>query len=223
MLDSDCVWVRPAEGFLGDLARFGVLTLDLAHREDELINGISRQDMRQAAQMLSGRPVAHIPHYVGGEIFACSREKIDEVRSHAARLWDMLKDEQNPALREEAHLLSVVYDVMNVTPGGADAHLKRMWTAFHWNNVTSEDIASGRCLWHLPYEKRDGFADLFAEVMQPGSTFWQLPNGQIPSYMAGIMGLPRRGAVKWVRNVTARIRDKLLAAIHVAAASSRKP
>jgi hypothetical protein len=222
VLDSDCVWVRPAEDFLGDLVRFGVLTLDLAHREDELINGISRQDLRQVAQVLSGKPVTHVPHYVCGEIFACSRERIDEVRGHAARLWNMVKDDPNPALREEAHLLSVVYDVMNVPPGGADAHIKRMWTAFHWNNVTSEDIASGRCLWHLPYEKRDGFADLFAEVTHPGSHFWRLPNTQIPAYMAGIMGLPRRGPVKWARNVTARIREKLWAA-SANATRSRKP
>jgi hypothetical protein len=222
VLDSDCVWVRDAGGLLDDLARFGILTLELAHREDELINGISRQNMKLVAQSLAGRSFKHVPHYVGGEIFACTRSKISEVRDHAERLWEMIENDPSPLLREEAHFLSVIYDVMNIPPGTADAHLKRMWTAFHLNNVTSEDLIAGRCLWHLPYEKRDGFADLFTEVLKPGSAFWQLPNEQIPAYMARTMGVPRRNAVKWLRNFAARLYDKASGATRVPTGRSIK-
>jgi hypothetical protein len=222
VLDSDCVWVRPAEGFFSDLMRYEILTLELAHREDEPINGVSRSDMKEVVQRFTGRPLSHIPHYVGGEIFACTAGKLAQVRETADRLWELIKADDKPILREEAHLLSAVYDIMGVCPGTADAHLKRMWTAFRLSNVSSEDIQSGRCLWHLPYEKRDGFADLFTVVMRPDSDFWRLSKEHIPVYIARLMGVPRRNARKWVRDVAARLSGKFLRALRSGAQRSQK-
>jgi hypothetical protein len=211
VLDADCVWARPADGFLSDLTRFGILTLELAHREHDLINWISRHDLKRAAESLLGKPLGHAPHYVGGEIFACKRALLGQVRQLAERLWTMTTNASGePPLREEAHLLSIVYDLMNIAPGTADAHIKRMWTTFHFHNVTAEDMESGRCIWHLPAEKKSGFARLFPEVVRPDSEFWQLPPEAVLNYLAKTMGVPRRGAQKLLRDFSAKIAERTL-------------
>jgi hypothetical protein len=215
VLDCDCVWTRPTDALFADLNRFGVLTLQLSHPEQEVINGISRRDMKRAAELFLGKPLSHVPHYVGGEIFACRQDLMARVQQLADGLWKMLSNPSAdpPLLREEAHLLSLVYDLMDIPPGTADAHIKRMWTTFHFHNVTQDDIESSRCLWHLPAEKQSGFVSLFGEVVRPQSRFWSIPQEELPRYLAGMMGLPRRDLTKWKRDLAAKLREKAAAAL----------
>jgi hypothetical protein len=92
------------------------------------------------------------------------------------------------------------------------------------NNVTAEDVDSGRCIWHLPMEKKTGFADLFALVKDPESWLWHAPPEEMRLRLARVMGIPKRSARQWALQVESRIRfyaAKRLAGSHGLRARSR--
>ncbi len=207
VLDSDCVWVREADEFFADIKRRGILSLSIAYASDHKVNGGSREDMRRAAEKLVDRILDFTPHYSGGEVFAATRASIIDVDHMAEGMWARLVAAAPGEIDvyEEAHFLSIIYEILDVPVGTADPHIRRMWTALRLNNVTAEDTDSSRSVWHLPMEKKTGFRDLFNLVKDRGSWVWTLPPRELRMQIARTMGLPRRTPRQWMLQVRGRM------------------
>lgn len=210
VVDSDCIWVRPADDLLHDISKYGAVTLCIPYARDHLVNGGSRLDMREAAQTLAGVSLSHVPHYCGGELFAATSETVGGIAALAQELWPRLRDSPSGTVSifEEGHFLSIIYELMKVPVGTAEPHIRRMWTALRLNNVSWEDVHSSRCIWHLPEEKKVGFVELFSAVRNPSSSFWRTRPSDVRERMAETMGLPRRGASQWLRKLKTRAVDR---------------
>lgn len=208
VMDSDCLWVRPADGLMADIGRHGLLSMSIPYAYDEKLNGASRRDMVLAARFLADRDFDFVPNFSGGELFAATRDSLAEVHRVSAGLWDRLMAEPKDEVSvfTEEHLLSLVYAILNLPVGTGDPHIRRMWTALRLNNVTAEDIDSGRCAWHLPMEKKTGFVDLYALVRDRGSWFWSVPPEDLRLRLAAVMGIPRRSPRQWIKQVGSRLK-----------------
>lgn len=208
LLDSDCVWVRPADGLMADVARRGVLSMSIPYSYDEKLNGASRRDMVQAAQRLAGHSFDFVPNFSGGELFAATRSGLAEVGRAVSAMWSELLVSPPGEVRvyTEEHLFSIAYEMLGVPTGTADPHIRRLWTALRLNNVTAEDVDSGRCAWHLPMEKKTGFVDLFKAVKKRDSWLWTVPPEEVRLRVARVMGLPKRSPRQWVLQVESRLR-----------------
>lgn len=212
VLDSDCLWLRSADEMVAALARHGALTYRLdadEHPEDAPINGLSRAGMARFLARHSALSLPSTP-YFGGEILAATPTLCARIFERAHALWPAILAGEEHAPREEAHLLSVIYAMEGVAPGTANSFIRRMWTTFHHHNVSRRDLAL--TIWHLPAEKRTGFADLFARIA--ASSLDPRRDGpamglSIPQY-ARIMGIPRRHPAKFVRDLGLKLREKLL-------------
>ena len=208
VMDSDCVWVRPGDGLLADLGRRDVLSLSIPYAYDEKLNGGSRRDMVRAARRLADKNLAFVPNFSGGELFAATRTGLAEVHRVASAMWAELAAAApgEVDVYTEEHLLSLAYEILGVPTGTADPHIRRMWTALRLNNVTAEDIDSGRCAWHLPMEKKTGFVDLFGLVRDRDSWFWSVPPEDLRVRIARVMGIPRRSPRQWALQFQSRLR-----------------
>lgn len=211
VLDSDCVWVRQIGSLLRDIDRRGVLSLSIPYSEEFLNNGASRKDLQKAASQLADVAFDFIPHYSGGELFAANATSLISISEHAEKMWKRLADAPAGAIKvhEEGQFLSILYEMLNVPVGSADPHCKRMWTALRLNNVSAEDVYSSRCIWHLPMEKKTGFAELYHVVCDTNSWFWSKSESELFLGIAAIMGIPQRSTRQWLRHIVARARFHL--------------
>ena len=66
---------------------------------------------------------------------------------------------QAPKLNEEAHVLSMLAERLDLRNAIANRYVKRMWTSPQFNNVRPGD--EHLAVWHLPYEKKRGLYRLF--------------------------------------------------------------
>ena len=218
LLDSDCVFTRPAAPLVAAAETHGVLTLDANIGPDEEQNGLTPRQMGQIYAELDGAPTAGaagggaagIPTYVGGEIVAGTRPALQAVVAEAERLWpEMLRRHEAglPKFNEEAHLLSYVYHSLGYPVGTADPFLDRIYTWFTGATVRPghEDLM----IWHLPNEKRLGLRRLFDAVRDERSWFWDAPDAAWRARLGTTLGVPRRTPAKWVRDVAQAVRDKV--------------
>lgn len=212
VLDSDCVWRRPVAALEAAIDAHGALTYELdfaEHAEHEAINGLSRQGMARFLARHGGAELSVTP-YCGGEIYAARAEVTREIAARARTLWPELLAGVPDAPREEAHLLSIIYALEGIAPGTANGFIRRMWTTFHHHNLAPAD--RDLAIWHLPAEKKTGFADLFRAIVADPAADPHHDAGRMglgPAEIARTMGWPRRNAVKFVRDLSLKLREKI--------------
>ena len=209
VLDSDVVWTAPGARMEQAILSEGALTYvhDLdAYPEGAQINGVTRQALAGFSRRHGG-PAASTIVYCGGEIYAATLDATIRVAELGRSLWDAVVAGEDGAPMEEAHLLSVIYGMAGYRLGSADPFIKRMWTAFHHNTVERADLDLP--IWHLPAEKRSGFGDLFAYMCQQDIARSMPQDLDLSrARLARIFGIPRRNAVKLVRDLTAKLLEK---------------
>jgi hypothetical protein len=205
VLDSDCLWLKPVAELEAAIDARGALTYELGSDEHALgsaINGLSREAMARFLHRHGGADLESTP-YFGGEFYAADLATTRRIAERARTLWQEVLAQAQDAPREEAHLLSIIYALEGIAAGTGNRFIRRMWTTFHHHNLEAAD--RDLAIWHLPAEKKTGFADLFAQIAaNPPS---QAPLG-FASY-ARTMGWPRRGPWKFVRDLALKIREKL--------------
>lgn len=209
ILDSDCVWIRNGDALASAIDRHGQLTLldDNAYPDpDKPINGLSRRQMAAFLKSVGGRDAPEIP-YFGGEIFAATKNAIDDVAARSTTLWPLVVDRAPNAPLEEAHFLSIVAALREDAPATANMFIRRMWTTFKHNTLRPSDV--DLTIWHLPAEKRSGFATLFA-YLRPRLMAGQKPGEAAPTVaqLGRMMGVPRRSPTKFLADMTMKIREK---------------
>lgn len=210
VLDSDCIWMRPITEIDKAISRNGVLTYLIGgneHAQTEPINGLSRQGMARFMRSLGGKSHESIP-YCGGEIFAATLREIKRLAEQIDSVWPCVLADEKEAPKEEAHLLSVLYAMNEYEIGTANVFIKRMWTTFKRNNIEASDF--NLAIWHLPSEKMFGFQTLFRNLVN-GSGDYRDPValGFRPDAYGLAMGIPRRSGGKLIRDVTAKLLQRV--------------
>ena len=212
ILDSDCVWIKPVSAIEAAIDRNGALTYTLGDDEylpDADINGITRAQMAAFLREHGGTELARVPYH-GGEIYAATHATTEQIYERACALWPELLSGDNDAPREEAHLLSVIYAALGIPFETANPFIRRMWTTFQHNNLTTTDQALS--IWHLPAEKKTGFAEAFGALVQAG------PNADLARLRSlltlgaykSYFGFPRRRPTKLLADLTLKVREKLV-------------
>ncbi len=210
VLDSDCVWVRPVADLQEAIGRHGVLTYLIDEREHaagQPINGLSREGMARFLGNIGGKIRESVP-YCGGEIFAATLHEVKRLAGEIDSLWAHVLASEKDAPKEEAHLLSIMYAGNGYEIGTANPFIKRIWTTFKRNNVEASDF--GLTIWHLPAEKMFGFRRLFLERLGNRRDYRDIAGlGFGPEAYGLAMGIPRRSANKLVRDVAAKLLQRL--------------
>lgn len=208
ILDSDCVWTRSADRIVEALKNRGALAYELYYPPRADINGLTTEQMAKFLGENSSVVPNSVP-YCAGEFIAASSDMVSLIVGAAKELWPAVIEQGPFCPREEAHLLSIIYAREGIAPGTGNAFIKRMWTAFRYNNVTADDLS--KTIWHLPAEKRTGFYDLFAYLTtilkRDPQAAPQALGLEIATY-SKYFGIPRRSPSKFVLDVSRKLRDK---------------
>ena len=69
-------------------------------------------------------------------------------------------------------------------------HMKRMYALPFLDNLEVGDEL--KALWHLPSEKNSGLLLLCEQMCNPSSPFWKLDVRELPLYIGGLVGVPKR-------------------------------
>jgi hypothetical protein len=211
VLDSDCVWSRPADGLIASIDRFGALTYSLDHGPTEPINGSSRVEMAAAVRAMSDNVVVNEPpQYFGGEIYAADRAASASMARQIDRLWRLTIERafQTGFIKEEAHFLSVLYTLDRYKPGTANDFIKRMWTTFKYNNLIDNDVNIP--IWHVPAEKKFGIRRIFSDLSHDSCLMDRKSSVEYYSYLSRRLGIPSRGPAKFISDVSAKLAERLL-------------
>lgn len=212
VLDSDCLWVKPVAEMAWAIDAHGALTYEMGlveYAADQPINGVTRQQMARFLGSVGGPAVDALPYH-GGEIYAATQSTTERISARAKELWPLVAAQGDDAPREEAHFLSVLYALEGIAPGTANRFIRRMWTTFKHNNLMPSD--AGLALWHLPAEKKTGFADLFARIVaEPGlhPSRDAVRMGLTMADYRRYMGWPRRRPAKLVRDLGQKVLQKV--------------
>lgn len=189
VLDSDCIVNRPLDGLFADIRKNGLMTLPMGFDPSYNINGLTRGDMQRLFGELDDKMPGELPEYCGGEIFAATYAKVEEINAMAPKIWEaMLRRfaEGKPKFNEEAHFLSYCYYKL-----GANAtlrpYIRRIWTSPKFKNVEKADFDLP--IWHLPAEKTGGIALLFKRLKAYTGRM-MLYNGR--EDLGGMLGVPKR-------------------------------
>lgn len=208
LLDSDCIWLRSATELVDALRQVGIVGYRLDAVDHSNINGISCSDMAHFLERHSEISRDAIPYYAG-EFIAASGEMVRHIAQLEHHMWPAVLKQTYDAPREEAHLLSVIYATLGIKSNTGSQFIRRIWTTFRFNDV--RDCDTDLMIWHLPAEKRTGFADLFRRIIDAGPLDPRhdgLKMGLSLDNYGKLMGIPKRTPIKFVRDFFLKIKAK---------------
>ncbi len=174
LLDSDCVINLPLEGALQKaICEHRILRFTLSDGRDEPINGLSCQQLAELAREYDPPLNKASISYAGGEIIGATHHALTEAAQLARSAYRQSLERFSkglPKFNEEAHLLSYVYEVMDIKDRTANGFIKRIWTdrGLCCNVDGRENLIA---IWHLPAEKKRGFVDAYKELIGNRSLF----------------------------------------------------
>jgi len=173
ILDSDCIFTRPAAALFEEAKPAGFISFEDACTTELVIHGLSRVDMKHLYEDLSGRDVPEIPGYHLGEFFLANVKNINIIFNDFLRLWPELQRrfaEGLPKFNEEAQTLSYIYYKNNFKASTKTTFLKRIWTnPVFYRNVEQTDPEV--MIWHLPSEKTYGLAHLYTILVEESADY----------------------------------------------------
>lgn len=164
ILDSDCIFIRPAASLFEAAKEQGFLSFEDNVAAGYVINGLSRLDLQALYTELLGRAVTELPSYHLGEFLLCSVQNIQKLVRDFKELWPQLLRRHKAGLKklnEEAHTLSYLYYKNGLMPAKENPFMKRIWTnPVFYRNVSESDLSL--FIWHLPSEKTFGLHRLYS-------------------------------------------------------------
>lgn len=218
VLDNDCVWVKPCTPIVKLLEEQPIVGYALRPEdqknyqgEDLLLNGMSRKRLRAAIAELSGQPFTGDVRFYGGEIFGLTKPGIQTLVTDFDWLWERTVRESTLAdsIKTEEHFLTILFERNGALPYACNPYIRRLWTHFEDFNVRASDL--DLTVWHVPAEKNFGFKTLFDEIYAAPERFFALSNEAAVLLIRRHMGIPRRSPVKFVRDVSLKVWQKVRA------------
>ncbi len=204
LLDSDCIWIRPADPIKKILLEDKIILYDIYKLKDnytESPHGLSKKDLYDVFnQVLPNYPNPEPIRY-GGEIVASNAKNFKKIA-------DTMISSYNRIIKEFTHLpkfkngkkfldgmeffTSFVYNMIEIEHVDTEEEmiLKRIWTRQNVNTVSKSNL--DLVIWHLIAEKGRGIHLLCKEVLNEKSNFWNIGLDQMPEYLGGYMGIPER-------------------------------
>lgn len=205
ILDSDVIWTsrNKAEEFWASVRHEGLTTYEVGYAPSTSVNGLSINDLRELICELGSSSTARLT-YCGGEIVGGTGELIKVLSSESSRIWSYLMSRHrlDPSVAfEEAHVLSMAYASMGHEPGSADDHIRRLWTQpLKPRNVRAQDLDLS--LWHVPAEKKYGFARLYQDLLRHGADHFLAESDEaFKKRVSSRLGIPRNSVSKIVLDV----------------------
>jgi hypothetical protein len=205
MMDSDCLWSRPIENLEKTISSGNLFLIDTYHTADPetKILGFSRNDLGVLYREIDPEYPDIAPIWFGGEFLAGSNRAINAIGKELKEIFDEIihdKVKVNARLPNghrifdgDEYLTSMVVNRHLKQWKDATPFIRRIWTV---NNTVTTDEAMTP-IWHLPVEKRISFSSLFDIVADLHSVFWTMPLEQMPEYLGGFVGVPRRKRFSW--------------------------
>lgn len=173
ILDSDCIFIKPVKELFTEATLSGFLSFKDDVKPDYVINGLSRNNLKNLFEILLNEPLSEIPDYHLGEFLLCSVENIKKIFNDFTLLWPQLlkwNAERKMKFNEEAHTLSFLYFKNNLHASSRKDLMKRIWTnPIFYRNVEGTDAQL--YIWHLPSEKTFGIKDLYDDLLIRSSNF----------------------------------------------------
>ena len=160
--DADCLCRTPLDGLFDEIRKQGSALYEFITDHSATINGITLPEMEAFYSGCYGTPPRSPLAYYGGEFIGLRGDSVCRINEAYAGLWAFnlaRADRREPKLNEEAHVLSVLAERLDLRNAVANRYVKRMWTSPQFNNVCPED--ERLAVWHLPYEKKRGLYRLF--------------------------------------------------------------
>lgn len=160
--DADCLCRMPLDPLFDEICNNGSALYEFITDRSATINGITLPEMEAFYSGCYGTPPRSPLAYYGGEFIGLRGDSVCRINEAYAGLWAFnlaRTDRREPKLNEEAHVLSVLAERLDLRNAVANRYVKRMWTSPQFNNVRPED--ERLAVWHLPYEKKRGLYRLF--------------------------------------------------------------
>ena len=160
--DADCLCRTPLDGLFDEIRKQGSALYEFITDRSATINGITLPEMEAFYTDCYGTPPRSPLAYYGGEFIGLRGDSVCRINEAYAGLWAFnlaRAGSREPKLNEEAHVLSVLAERLDLRNAVANRYVKRMWTSPQFNNVCPED--ERLAVWHLPYEKKRGLYRLF--------------------------------------------------------------
>jgi hypothetical protein len=193
ILDSDCIFLKPASQLFKEAAKKGFLSFEDECTTDLVIHGLSRRNMKTVYEDLLGREINEIPGYHLGEFYLCSVKNTRTIFSGFEELWPVLLkrfDQGLPKFNEEAHTLSYLYYKNGFEASEDKTLMKRIWTnPLFYRNVSATDTKL--VVWHLPAEKTFGIAKLYDYFMNQSVNYgFKISDTNYVNYVQRTLGIP---------------------------------
>ena len=160
--DADCLCRMPLDPLFDEIRNNGSALYEFITDRSATINGITLPQMETFYEACYGKPPQLPLAYYGGEFIGLRGDNVRRINEAYPELWAFnlaQADRQAPKLNEEAHVLSVLAERLDLRNAIANRYVKRMWTSPQFNNVRPGD--EHLAVWHLPYEKKRGLYRLF--------------------------------------------------------------
>lgn len=215
LADSDCIWRKPVSSFADDLFHKHCLLYTLMSQDQKdyepgsLMNGMTHHRMRDVVETTFDQEMTHLPLYHGGEFFAADHAYCKDISSDFDRLWQLAVSEVGLAdsIKEEAHFLSILAEARNIRSYTANHIIRRIWT--HFKDLNVQECDMNLAIWHLPAEKRFGFARMYSWYVANVADWRSISCDEINGQSASYMGVPRRSTGKLILDVVQKVGEKL--------------
>jgi hypothetical protein len=215
LTDSDCIWRKPLATFGEEIFEKRCLLYTLRSEDQKgyepgnLLNGMTHDRMKELVETIFDRELGHLPNYHGGEFFAADNAYCTDIARDFDVLWQKAVDEADlqDSIKEEAHFLSILAEARGIQPFTANRIIRRIWTHFSDINVQLDDM--DLAIWHLPAEKRFGFARMYGWYSQNVASWTAISPAEFNAMSASFMGLPRRSPVKLMQDVVQKLGEKI--------------
>lgn len=209
LVDSDVVINGPLAPVVDLLDDHDFVGYRVDTGPDEDVNDMTPREMAAAAGEIGAASDADVIPHFGGEFLGL---KLEAWRRHRPLFADLLDRSLNriglaARARTEEHLWSIAFAILgSARVGQVNGYLKRLWTHPRVNNVARGDETLP--IWHLPYEKRYGLADLFGDLAARGFPH-HMDQLEFRKLAQERCGIPRKTTAKLLRDGVRQVLGKI--------------
>lgn len=207
--DADCLCHTSLESLFNKTRGNGSAFYEFITDRTANINGTTLPEMEKFYEACyHKRPRTPLAYY-GGEFICLRGDNVAHINLHYPELWQFnlqQADNRRPRLNEEAHMLSILAEHLQLRNHIANGYVKRMWTSPQFNNVRPEDTQLA--VWHLPYEKKRGLYLLY-RLLDRHPDMLQREEAAFWKKAAAYTGVPRITLAKRLRDLWTTLMLKL--------------
>jgi lipopolysaccharide biosynthesis glycosyltransferase len=212
LVDSDCIVTGELSEIYNQISINECITYTINYEPGFVINGITRNDMKNIFESLDDIKLDSVPDYHAGEFFAATIRYVKKIMDIFYPTWQMLLElhkKNLPRLNEEAHVLSYLYYKTGRKGGEANMYIKRMWT----DPTTYRNIDTGDQhfkIWHLPAEKRYGFKTFFKFLKKQSFDLNAFTNEQLIKKFERTFQIPQLNVSRKIFFIVKNIAKKIM-------------